>query len=988
MKRPLTTATLLLLLAAVNLTFAAEPKPTIGLYVAPSTDWSSQTIHALTLALENSGDVIRLDQKIANAGLDLKDYGLILVADANRVPAELPEALAAYNRSGGNLALLGGPFFNELLSSYGNNLLDHQGLVEAVARDVRPQVLLDFEQPELPRWQNHSDRRSAESSVSRVEDGTDGTAGALKLRASAEAGWDTFQSPPIQSSVDPQALLTTFWAKGDGPKSQLVVEWRERDGSRWMTTIRLTDQWQHYVLPAEAFRYWHDSRVHGRGGKGDVFHPQNVASITLGLAHSHALFTNAEGHRTIWIDEIGFATSPKALRRPADLLPNRVSMPVIETASPSYKLFEVTNAKTLRVNPGQQIAAHIDLPTASNIYAPIPKPDGTGLDRNRPGRFVSLIQSLDQHGSPQASPASLYIPADMAQGMVLSIPIGDPSFFAAPTVIQWIGGIIERMLDGLFFLEAGAQYYASFGDEEIPFGALVVNRGRDSEGVGVELMMAAPAGRDYRTTTLSGVVKPGEQLRLAKPCKTPRAKGDRFQVVARLTRVLKEVDQIEHTFRIWQPKPSPQFLTARDGDFYLRDTPWFAHGVNYMPSSGAACEDQAAFEYWMDGRAYGQEIVRRDLRNLKAIGLNSVSAFVYHRSHADRNLLDFLMQCEDLGLKVNLSLRPGTPIDFHWEEMREIIVANRLAENDTVIAYDLAWEPMWRLRPQRKRFDPQWRDWVERTYGDFKKAEAAWQFTAPRENGQIVGPGDAQVTNDGPWRKMALDYRRFQNELLDTAYRRARDLVHTVDKNHLVSFRMTIAGDPTTQPARMAYDPAGLAKAVDIMEPEGYGRIGDWEKVRPGWFTVAYCRAVAPDLPVLWAEFGYSVWDPATGGPSPDRLEFAGRFYDDFLRMAYDSGSNGTFCWYSCGGYRVNERSDYGILGPDGAWRPQTEALNRWAQRMTEPRTRKPVDRWIPIQLGQDVDGVAGIYRRVADQFWATIENNQTPALRIQPSDD
>ena len=63
--------------------------------------------------------------------------------------------------------------------------------------------------------------------------------------------------------------------------------------------------------------------------------------------------------------------------------------------------------------------------------------------------------------------------------------------------------------------------------------------------------------------------------------------------------------------------------------------------------------------------------------------------------------------------------------------------------------------------------------------------------------------------------------------------------------------------------------------------PGGYGRIGDWERVRPGWFTVAYARAAAPDLPVLWAEFGTSVWikrDDCTGlafgGNKSRQLEF------------------------------------------------------------------------------------------------------------------
>ena len=985
--RSLPVAFLIVVVACANVVSAGEAKPTIGWYEEPTSSWPVEASEGLRRRLSESADIVRLGPESLNEKLAREDLGLVVVADAGRVSAELPEALAAYASRGGHLALLGGPFFDRLLSKYGDTRLDHGALLEAVGRDVQPRVLLAFDRDELTSWQNHSNQRSQESSAVRVEPGAAGTPGALRLRVSAEAGWDTFQSPPLASRPDPEAVLATFWAKGDGPRSQVVIEWRERDGSRWMTTVRLSDQWKQYVLPVEAFRYWHDSQVHGRGGKGDRLHPENVASIALGLAQSHAAFAGIKGHRTIWLDEIGFACEPKSLRCRSDLLESQVGLPVIETASPRYKLFPVTNAKRIQVNPGQRIAPQVELPTVSGVYAPTARPDGTGLDRRRRWRFVSLIQSLDEHDRAQASPASLLVPSDMSTGMVLSVPIADPAFFAHPAVAEWLGGIVRRMLRGVFLLEGGAKYYASFGDEEMPFGAVVVNQGEVAATVRVELAVGDPAGRVFKLNNSSLSVPPGEQRRTAIQWKIPKAKGDRYQVVVRLFQDEDCIDQIEHTLRVRSSKPVPEFVMARGGDFYLNGRIWKAHGVNYMPSSGTACEDQATFEYWMDGRAYGQEIVHRDLVNLKAIGLNAVSAFVYHRSHGDRNLLDFLGQCEELGLKVNLSLRPGTPMDFRWDEIREMIVDNRLAEDDTVFAYDLAWEPMWGRRPQRKRYDTDWRAWIDREYGGLAQAEAAWQFSAPREEGKVVGPSDAQVVADGPWRKMVLDYRRFQNELLDSAYGRARELVRTVDKNHLVSFRMTIAGDPTTSPAQMAFDPAGLARAVDLMEPEGYGRIGDWDKVRPGRFTVAYCRAVAPELPVIWAEFGYSIWDPSVGGPSPDRVDFARGFYDDFLRMAHESGANGTFCWYSCGGYRVNERSDYGILGPDGAWRPQTEVLHRWAGPMTESRPRKAVDRWIPIQLGREVDGVAGIYRRTEESFWKAIDGGETPGLRVKSAE-
>ena len=49
------------------------------------------------------------------------------------------------------------------------------------------------------------------------------------------------------------------------------------------------------------------------------------------------------------------------------------------------------------------------------------------------------------------------------------------------------------------------------------------------------------------------------------------------------------------------------------------------------------------------------------------------------------------------------------------------------------------------------------------------------------------------------------------------------------------------------------YDFRGLARSVDIMEPEGYGRIDDTQRAREGRFTIDYARCMAPGRPVMWS---------------------------------------------------------------------------------------------------------------------------------------
>jgi hypothetical protein len=333
------------------------------------------------------------------------------------------------------------------------------------------------------------------------------------------------------------------------------------------------------------------------------------------------------------------------------------------------------------------------------------------------------------------------------------------------------------------------------------------------------------------------------------------------------------VDRLAHDLNVWRPKAKPEFVTITNGEFRLNSKLWKAHGVNYLPSTGIGVSSDY-FEHWVGRGAYDPEVIQRDLERIKDMGLNSVSAFIYYRSLKAQHLLDFLRRCERLEIKVNLSLRPGTPMYFRWEEMKALIEHYRLAQNDTVFAYDLAWEPSHYDRSyQQKNYQAPWQRWVIAKYGSLANAEAAWKFTAPRQGQALDVPASDHLFKDGPWRLMAIDYRTFLDAWLHQHYAEARKLVETIDPNHPVSFRMQFAGDPThIAPGLLPYDFYGLRRAVDIWEPEAYGRIGDWERVKPGHFTAAYARLCNPALPVLWAEMGNSVWDMQTMSPAPDSV--------------------------------------------------------------------------------------------------------------------
>jgi len=975
---------------------AAPDRPNCALYQAAASKWPAQIQTAVQHAFESAGfRVIRIQEEVlANPYLlEPEHYPVLVLLDARLLPADAAYSLPHYIRNGGLAVVFGGPAFSgDVLIRWRNQWLTRAQCRKQIVASTPERVLLDFRRRNDTggAWQRSTNNPGASSRVLWTAEGA-ADPGAVIIDIHDLSGWDTFRAPLTPPIFREGETWTTFRAKADKHTPEIAVEWVEKDGSRWIATVPLSEHWQRYVLPPSAFRWWHDSPAKNRGGAGDAFHPQNAAGLVFGLAFTHTRGTPPGNHR-IYIDDIGVSPGPPGEVDPSLLTTVPFSTPIIEGLAPRWKFYPVRNATAVRTRSDQVLFPTSNLPVPQTGWAPHPRPRGAGFRKARRQRFQPLVEYVDAAGRVCGAAASIFLPANTGkrrQAPLLSVPVSDPRFIQEFVESPGFGTLLRRLTAGVFLYEGGAAWYASFGDEVVPMGARVTNRGQSSAFKGtVRIRVLDSTGRTVWKSEQPVNVAAGNDCEVESKWHAPGAPGARFRVVTDLMRASDGavIDRIEHEFRIVRLPDHPQFVTRRDGHFRLNGRPWFVHGVNYMPSSGIALEESTEFEYWLDPAPYDPEIIERDLSDIARIGFNVVSVFQYYRSRHSHNLLDLLDRCRDHGLKVNLSLRPGTPLNFPWEQVREMILPARLPQNDTVFAYDLAWEPRWGAHDKRKRWDSAWEAWILKKYGTIEAAEKAWRFPAPRENGKITNPTDEQVSRDGPWRRMAVDYRKFLNELLEERYGRARRLVRSIDPNHLVSFRMSTGGDPTADQRSMPYDPAGLARAVDILEPEGYGRIGDWNRVRDGWFTTAYCRCFAPDLPVMWAEFGLSIWDNGRMEVSSSGLDRQAKFYDDFYKMVLRSGADGAVCWWFPGGYRWNERSDYGILNPDRSWRPVTHVIHRWSAKILEPRTIPEPDVWLEFDPDEYCDGIRGVYRRLGSEFWEAVQQGRRPGLRVRKS--
>ncbi len=971
-----------------QLHYRASQRGTIAIYdeAAPGVNRQAGALLAAALKQRGMGVTLINAEALSNPWVLTKArFDLLVLPGAESAPADAMNAIDRYARSGGHLALLGGPAFANVYWKQGGKWLNQNQLEtlmhETVQKLPQRHTLFSFDSG-LPATNRSTNDASGRTTVG-LDTGRKGRA--LVVRIDSLTGWETIGLPELTKPLPKNTELTCFWAKGGGNTQQLAVEWQEKDGSRWIGTVPLSDTWRFYAMPPAAFKLWDPQRTSGRGGPNDEFRPAEARKLTVGLAFTHTTLLR-HGKHAFWIDEISMAPSPPQLQSLNDRIKQAGQPPIMEGVSPAYKLYDLTTVQSVKVLTGQNIMPSFTLPSAARWYAPHPRPQGTGIGKQRKRRFIPLVEARLPNGELAGYPASLIAntDGDYKGSQWLTIPVADTRFFRNASVIRATASTIERMVDGVMMAGGGARWFAATDGEAVDFGVELAALGRARGVVSARVeVFAKPDGRRVFAKDWQITAVPGRIETRTAPWTIPGDGGVDYTVRATLMRGSRVIDRLEHTLLVWRPDPQPSFMTVKDGIYWVDGKPWFMHGVNYMPSSGIGLEGDSGFEYWLDPAPYDPEVIDRDLRRVRAIGFNSVSVFIYERSADSHNLFDLLERCRRLGLRVNLSLRPGTPMAFQWNAMKRLIETHRLSENDTVFAYDLAWEPVFGWLDERRSWNPQWQDWLVRRYGSVEAAEAVWKCQLPRRDGIADSPPDAWLdTPDNEGRLAAIDYRRFADDLVHARYKRARDLVRSIDPNHLVSFRMNTLGDPTCGQSVLPYDPVALRGAVDFLGPEGYGRIGNWERVKGGLYTAAYCRAAAPEMPVMWAEFGNTAWDMGRMRTDPEANKTIAQFYTDYYEMILKSGANGSMCWWYPGGFRVGENSDFGVINPDGTWRPVTHVIRKYADPIINRSALPKATDTRVIDRYQHPDGIRGVFRETEEWFYRTFEAGGFPALQ------
>jgi hypothetical protein len=918
---------------------------------------------------------------------------LLILTDCGVLPLKIAQPLEKYLDQGGRLLSLGGTLFRKPIGEIDGQWLTEEQYQERWVTIPLGYLIEDFQGEDLSQWSRSSNEPSHPSTHEIIQDPVHGAC--LHRLIRDMNGWDTLYAPPLAQPIPADQRFTCFWAKG-GPKTdRMLIEWEEKDGSRWIAVVTLTTQWKRYVLTEKDFRFWES--VPARANT--TLNLQNTHRYNVGLAQTHT--GGLWGDHEFWFTELGTCSAEGVTT-----LDWQVQFKPREMLFPAYHRYPCEDVARITLANKQGLLADLELngeimvptrnlgeqavpPTsmitvggfAANVQALHPRPQNTGYGKNRTHRWIPLLEATSPTGDYRGAVAALRF-TPQAEQMWAVFAMEEPRFYLDSNVQEVIVNLAQRMLETVFLWEGGTSRYTYYPDQFVNTTAQVVADEANRTGLQVEIRFTQPetgqlVWKEVIPARLAGSPIIADEV----PLKTL---GD-YRVEVSLLRAGKVIDRLSHEVHLWSPDPNLPWVTTSKGEFRVSDQLWYPYGVNYMPSSGIAREEYEPFEQWLGARGYDPEVIERDLSRVAGMGMNMVSVFLYHQSNSIGNLVDLLRLCEKYHLRVNLSLRPGTPLDFEWAKVREMIIGNRLIGNRSLFAYDLAWEPHFEGSQDRSRYTREWNDWIQQKYGGNTQAFDAWKYQLTLVDGMIPVPQSREWYEKGPWDHYCLDYGDFLNALLHQYYKQARDLVRSVDPNHAVSFRMQHSGDPTYWgPTWIPYDFRGVARAVDIFEPEGYGRIGGWEQIKGGRFTVDYGRAVNPELPVFWAEAGLSCWDLATHSTPLRNLESVAEFYRLYHRMLLESHSNGVSWWWYPGGFRTGENSDYGIINPDGTDRPVTRVIRELGPQVVGQTGIPPPDTWIEIDMRTRPGGLAGVYASVTEQYWQAIEAGKKVGLKIK----
>ncbi|MDX9979379.1 MAG: hypothetical protein RBU25_04935 [Lentisphaeria bacterium] len=378
----------------LGLDIVAGPKGRVALLADPRFPGYDEALladYAAALTKEGFGVTRLTAAELARPGvLSTDHFEVFSLIPADVYPAAAGDAIRGFLRGGGHLLAVGGkPFAEPCLDTPAGWLSRNE--VRQKLRETPPShLLLPFAAAaETEGWARGSNNLGKTDSAISFEN--DGGQPCARFAIRGYSGWDTF-AKDIPGTPFPEANeLTCLRLRATPQTTAIAVEWRERDGSRWIATVPAGPDWRQVALTPDDFQFWKQGSPPERGTGNDRLNPKAAVQLSFGVAGSHTAIP--PGDHTFWVAGVGTAPWPMDKTVLAEVEPLDLGM---FSDAYSWERLEGTTRLTW-AGGGKELAVAATGPAVLGF----PKP---GLSVFRP-----LLSAYDARGRRQAHAGGMLI---------------------------------------------------------------------------------------------------------------------------------------------------------------------------------------------------------------------------------------------------------------------------------------------------------------------------------------------------------------------------------------------------------------------------------------------------------------------------------------------------------------------------------------------------------------------------------------------------
>ena len=370
-------------------------------------------------------------------------FALLVLSNARTLPVQSIATIQRHLQTGGKLIALGLPAWQAPAFRFEGRWWSRAEYDRAFAARRPEKMIADFQTEDLKAWQRTA---YVPESPARIEVVADGERKALHVALANFTGWDTI-GHRVERAFASEQTLTCFRAKSGPRTSQLAVEWREQDGSRWIATVNLGRDWQWYVLPPESFQPW--ELAPGRGGAGDHLRVANVAEFRVGLAMTHTRWNRG---RT----STGLLISARPVIHLATPHQRRSMCPTSTVSRPANQFYPVTGPVKLMTPGSESLVSQIKPRPPGDLIALHPRPGGAGFNKERAWRWQPLLEARSTSGDYRGALAALIVNLrpPYRGSVIAAFATEDAAFYRQRAMLRMIRNVAATMRRGVFLQEA------------------------------------------------------------------------------------------------------------------------------------------------------------------------------------------------------------------------------------------------------------------------------------------------------------------------------------------------------------------------------------------------------------------------------------------------------------------------------------------------------------------------------------------------------